>query len=307
MTACPVRLAGFGLVAALAAACGGDGVAVVVGGSGSLHPLSEAVAESFVGTLPGRRLAVGYSGTAGGLRRLCRGEIDISAASRRISAMEADACRAAGFRYVEIPVARDGIVLVAHPSNTVVDCLTLEELRRLWGPSDDVRSWRDLRPDYPDERIRFFGPGPGSGTFRYFTEVVVGRPGASRSDHYQTANDDMIARGVAGDRWGLGYLGSAAHMHNRDRLRAIAVDTGFGCVPPSAEAVADGRYSPLARELYLYVGTSSLARDDVFDLVAHYLDMAARLGPELGYVALPEAEYGRSRAVLAASRRAARP
>lgn len=221
--------------------------------------------------------------------------------------MEADICRTAGFRYIEMPVARDGIVLVAHPSNTVVDCLTLEELRRLWGPGDDVRSWRELRPDYPDERIRFFGPGPDSGTFRYFTEVVVGRPGASRSDHYQTENDDMIARGVAGERWGLGYLGSAGYMRSRDRLRAIAVDTGFGCVSPSAEALADGRYSPLARELYIYVGVSSLARDDVFDLAAHYLDMAARLAPELGYVALPEAEYGRSRAVLAASRRAARP
>ena len=291
--------------AILAAGCdgaGGGGRPVAVGGSSSLYPLSEAVAESFLDTRPERRLTVDFSGTAAGLRRLCDGEIDIAGASRTMSTARAEACRAAGLRPVEIPVARDGIVLVAHPANTVVDCFTLEELRRLWEPARGVRSWRDLRPDYPAEPIRLFAPGSDSGTYRYFTSVVVGRPGASRSDHYQSENDDLIARGVAGERWGLGYLGSAAYTRNRDQLRALAVDTGFGCELPTPEAVADGRYSPLARDLYLYVGESALARDEVFELVAHYLDLAATLAPGMGYVALPEAAYGRSRAMLAAAR-----
>lgn len=264
-------------------ACGGDGTVVAVGGSSSLHPLSEAVAESFHAERPGQRLTVGFSGTAGGLRQLCSGEIDIAGASRRISNIEMAICKEIGIQYIQIPVARDGIVLVANPANTVVDCFTLEELRRLWGPAEEVRSWRDLRPGLPAEPIRLFGPGPDSGTFRYFTAVVVGRPGASRSDHYQTEDDDLIARGVAGDRWALGYLGSAAYTRNRDQLRAMPVDTGFGCVRPTTEAVADGRYTPLARDLYIYVGVTSLARDEVFALVEHYLDVAPALAPETGY------------------------
>lgn len=291
--------------AILAVGCGGQGEGdrpVAVGGSSSLYPLSEAVAESFLETRPERRVTVDFSGTAAGLRRLCDGEIDIAGASRTISTVRAEACRAAGFRFIEIPVARDGVALVANPANTVVDCFTLEELRRLWEPAGRVRSWRDLRPDYPAEAIRLFAPGSDSGTYRYFTAVVVGRPGASRDDSYRSENDDLIARGVAGERWGLGYLGSAAYTRNRDQLRAIAVDAGFGCELPTEEAVADGSYSPLARDLYLYVGVSSLARNEVFDLVAHYLDLAAALAPEIGYVALPEAEYRRSRAVLAAAR-----
>ena len=161
-----------------------------------------------------------------------------------------------------------------------------------------MRTWRDLRPAFPAERIRYYGPGPGSGTFRRFTSVVVGRPGASRTDHYQSEDDDLIARGVAGGRWGLGYFGSAAYTRNRESLRAVPVDTGFGCVEPTPEAVADGRYSPLARDLFIYVGVAALARDEVYALVEYYLSAAATLAVETGYAALPAAEYARGRAVL---------
>ena len=284
------------------AACGapnGGGGVVRVGGSSSLYTLSEAVAESFAGVRPGFRVTVGFSGTAGGLRQLCDGEIDIAGASRRISTAEAVRCNALGFPFLEIPVARDGITIVANPANTVVDCLTLEELTRLWGPSGEVRTWRDLRPAFPAETIRLFGPGPDSGTFRFFTSVVVGRPGASRADHYQSEDDDLIARGVAGDRWGLGYFGTAAYARNRERLRTVPVDTGFGCVDPTPEAVADGRYSPLARDLFIYVGVASLAREEVYALAEHYLFAAAMLAVEAGYVPLPAGEYVRGRVVLA--------
>lgn len=289
------------VVAALGA-CGapdGGGGVVRVGGSSSLYALSEAVAESFVGVRPGFRVTVDFSGTAGGLRQLCDGEIDIAGASRRMSTAEAARCSALGFSYLEIPVARDGIVIVANPANTVVDCLTLEELTRLWRPPGDVRTWRDLRPAFPTETIRLFGPGHDSGTFHFFTSVVVGRPGASRADHYQSEDDDLIARGVAGDRWGLGYFGSAAHARNRERLRRVPVDTGFGCVDPTPEAVADGRYSPLARDLFIHVGVASLAREEVYALAEHYLFAAAMLADETGYVPLPAAAYARGRAALA--------
>ena len=290
---------------ALFAACGAPdwgGRVVTLDGSSSLYPLSEAVAESFVASRPDHRVAVGFSGTAGGIRKLCDGEIDIAGASRTMSSAEAARCAAAGFRLLEIPVARDGIVIAANPANAFVDCLTLGELTRVWGPPGEIRSWRDLRPDFPPEAIRLFGPGPDSGTFRFFTSVVVGRPGASRADHYQSEDDDLIARGVAGDRWGLGYFGSAVYARHRERLRAIPVDTGFGCVDPTAEAVADGRYSPLSRDLFIYVGVASLARAEVYDLAEHYLLAAAALAAETGYVPLPTAEYERGRAILSGAR-----
>ncbi len=306
----PVMCRGFVAVAAGAAVAaavgcgtpGGSGGVVRLGGSSSLYALSEAVAESFAGARPGFRATVGFSSTSGGLRQLCDGEIDIAGASRTISAAEAVRCREAGFRFIEIPVARDGIVIVANPANTVLDCLTLDELTRLWGPSGEVRTWRELRPALPAEKIRLFGPSTGSGTFRFFTSVVVGRPGASRADHYQSADDDLIARGVAGDRRGLGYLGSAPYARNRQHLRAVPVDTGFGCVDPTPGAVADGRYSPLARDLFIYVGVAALAREEVYALADHYLLAAAGLAAEAGYVALPAAEYVRGRAMLTATR-----
>lgn len=295
-----------GFVGSIVAACsGGDGGAgrvVRVGGSSSLYPLSVVVADDLAAAHPEARLVVGISGTAGGLRRLCEGEIDVSGASRPISTAESARCREVKMEYLEVPVARDGIAIVANPANTAARCLTLDELARLWEPSSSVRRWRDLRPALPAETIRLFGPGSDSGTFDFFTNVVVGRPGASRVDYYQTEDDNLIGRGVAGDRWALGYLGSAAVGTNRTLLRTVAVDTGFGCVLPTEAAISDGRYSPLARDLYLYVALASLARPDVYDFVQHYVESAERLSRTTGYVALPAAEYDRALEVLARAR-----
>lgn len=293
-----------GLLAVLTAACGaGEGGRVVrVGGSSSLYPLSVAVADDLAAARPDARIVVAKSGTAGGLRRLCEGGIDVSGASRPISTAEAALCRAAGIDYLAIPVARDGIAIVVNAANTVLECLTLGELARLWEPSSPVRRWRDLRPALPAETIRLFGPGSDSGTFDFFTNVVVGRPGASRVDYYQTEDNNLIARGIAGDRWALGYLGSAATATDHTVLRTVAVDTGFGCVLPTGEAVSDGRYSPLSRDLYLYVALGSLTRRDVYDFVHHYVASTARLSRMTGFVALPAAEYGRGLDLLARTR-----
>ena len=285
-------------LAPLVPSCAGDETVVSVGGAGSLYPLSEAVAEDYAAARPGARITVDASGSVGGLRRLCSGELDIAGASRPISNAESERCRAAGRRYLAIPIVRDGVAIVANQANTVAGCLTLDELRRLWEPSSSVGMWRDLRPAYPAEDIRLFGPGPGSGTFEFFTGVVVGRPGASRADYYQTEADNLIAHGVAGDRWALGYFGSASFAANRERLRTVAVDTGYGCVAPTDEAVSDGTYSPLSRDLYLYVTHSTLARPEVHDFVRHYVTTASRLATLAGYVPLPPAEYARSRALL---------
>ncbi len=271
-----------------------------VDGSSSLYALSVAAAADLAAVRPGARIAVGMSGTVGGLRRLCDGGIDVAGASRPISTAESARCRAEGLEYLAVPVARDGVAIVVNAaSNAALQCLTLGELARLWEPSSAVRSWRDLRPAFPAETIRLFGPGNDSGTFDFFTNVVVGRPGASRVDYYRTEDDNLIARGVAGDRWALGYLGSAAVGADRARLRTLAVDTGFGCAFPTEEAVSDGRYSPLSRDLYLYVSLASLARREVHQFVRHYVASAERLSRPAGYVPLPAAEYERGLAELA--------
>ena len=275
----------------------GDGV--MVGGSTSLEPLMEAVAEEFARRAPEYRVAASFSGSGGGFRRLCQGEIDVAGASRPISSEEAARCRELEARYLALPVARDGVAVVANLDNAQVECLTLDELERIWGPSSRVATWRDLRPGLPAEKVRLYGPGPDSGTFDVFTTVVSGRTGASRTDYYQTENDHLVARGVAGHRWSLGYFGYARYAANRGLLRAVAVDTGFGCVAPSPESIADGRYSPLVRDLYLYVHEPALVRPAVREFASFFLVAGEALAGEAGYSPLPATAYARSAALLA--------
>ena len=289
------------LLLACAPAGGGDlGPAVAFGGSSTLGPLAEAVAEEFARRGgPERRVAVTLSGSGGGFRRLCEGEIDVAGASRPISPAEAARCREADTRYLALPVARDGVTVVANPENAEVACLTLGELERIWAPSSRVATWRDLRPGLPAEKIRLYGPGPDSGTFDFFTTVVAGRAGASRADYYQTENDHLVARGVAGHRWALGYFGYAHYAASRGLLQAVAVDTGFGCVLPSHESIASGRYSPLVRDLYIYVREAALARPAVREFASFFVASGEAIAAEVGYAPLPTAAYARSAALLA--------
>lgn len=284
---------------------GGSAAVVVVGVSGSMSPLAEVVAEAFAEQRPGYRVAVSPSGSGGAFGRLCRDEVEIAGSSRPISAAEAASCRRAGRDYLAVPVARDGVTVVANAANTAVTCLTLAELARIWEPSSRVATWRDLRPGLPREKVRLYGPGPDSGTLDFFTTVVAGRAKASRADYHQTASHHLVARGVAGHLWALGYFGYAHYANNRERLRAVAVDTGFGCVPPSPAAFLDGRYSPLARDLYIYVGRRSLARSEVYDLAQFFVGAGETLAVEVGYAPLPASEYARSREGLTQARAAA--
>ena len=307
----PVRAGRAAAVAAcsvlLGACVGGDlvggGARVVrVGGSSSLAALSEAVAEDFAAVRPSARVIVTGSGSGRGIRDLCSGRLDIAGASRPILSVEAALCAGSGVTLASLPIARDGVAVVVHPDNAAAGCLTLDELARLWAPGSTVTTWQDLRPALPRTTIRLFGPGPGSGTFDFFTRIVVGRAGAGRADHYQTDHDHLVARGVAGHRWALGYLGSALLVANRQSLRPVAVDTGFGCVPPTREAVSSGAYSPLSRDLHLHVSHAALARPEVRDFARHYAASAERLTIETGHVPLAPAEYARTLDVLASVR-----
>ncbi len=242
------------------------------------------------------RVSVGVSGTGGGLQRLCNGETEIANASRRINAVEAASCAAQGIEPLEVQIAWDGLTVVAHPANDWVTCVTMAELRRVWAPGSDVGSWRQLRPDWPAEEMRLYGPDADSGTFDYFTAMVVGEGGASRSDYTASADDNVLVAGVSGDRGALGYFGYAYFEDNRAFLRALEVDGGSGCVAPTHKTILDGTYTPLARPMYIYVRRDALARPEVKAFVDFYIDNAPTLIPETGYIPLEGNAYAEIRA-----------
>ena len=271
---------------------------VSVDGSSTVWLISAEVAERFVGMTGDVEAPVAISGTGGGFRRFCAGETDIQGASRPISAEEAAACAAAGVTHYGFEIAYDGITVVVNPANDFVQCLTVEQLRRLWMPDDPARTWRDLDPAWPDEEIELYGPGIASGTFDSFTTEIVGERGASRQDYILSENDNVLVQGVADEEQSLGYFGFAYYVETQDRLRAVAIDAGAGCVAPSRETIADGSYRPLSRPLYVYVSGESLARPEVRELMRFYLATAKESSESVGYVATDDATYAANQAKL---------
>jgi phosphate transport system substrate-binding protein len=281
---------------ALIVGCGGGDPAGMTGtvridGSSTVFPITEAVAEEFQRENRGVRVTVGISGTGGGFKKFCSGETDIADASRKITEGEREACRAAGYEPIELAVAFDGLSVVANPENDFCDCLTVEELRRIWEPGSTVERWNQVRPDWPNEEIVLYGPGTDSGTFDYFTEAIMGESGASRPDFTASEDDNVLVQGVAGDRYSLGYFGYAYYVENRNRLKLVAVNGGDGCVRPSPETIENGEYRPLSRPLFIYVRRSALERPEVEVFVRYYLENAAMLVPDVGYVPMGAERY----------------
>ena len=298
-------------IALLLAACSGEsgsGVSeegaltgtVALDGSSTVFPISEAVAEEFTLIAPGVRVPVGVSGTGGGFKKFLAREIDINDASRTISESEIAVAEAAGLEYLEIPVAYDGLSIVVHPSNTWVDHLTVAELQMIWQPGSPVDSWDDVRPEWPAEPLRLYGPGTDSGTFDYFTEVINGEGGTSRPDYTASEDDNVLVTGIAGDENSLGFFGYAYYIANQDRVKLVPVDGGDGPVLPNPTTINDGTYQPLSRPIFIYVSKSSAARPEVRAFVDFYLDSAAVLATEVGYIEMPAAEYEKYKAAFAA-------
>lgn len=267
---------------------------MLVDGSSTVFPVTEAIAEEF--QLAGQRVrvTVGVSGTGGGFSKFCNGEIDLTNASRPIKDSEAEVCEANGVRYVELAIAIDAIAVVVNPQDGFVpnDCLTVEQLRETWEPGSSVRRWSDLDPSLPDVALKLYSPGHDSGTFDYFTEAVMGESGASRTEGVLFSEDDnVLVQGVAGDRGSFGYFGLAYYEENADKLKALAIDAGDGCVPPTAEAIEADRYRPLSRPLFIYVKQEALRRPEVEEFTRFYLEHVDEVLDEIGYVPLPRERY----------------
>lgn len=264
---------------------------IQVDGSSTVFPLSEAVAEGFQQQTQGRvRVTVGESGTGGGFRKFCRGETHISNASRPISTSEMATCRAAGIQYVEIPVAFDALTVVVHPSNPVRS-MTVAELRRVWEPNSTINNWRQINPSFPDMPLVLFGAGTASGTFDYFTEAVVGRSRASRTDYTPTEDDNVTVQGVSSNPGGMGYFGLAYLHENQSRLRGLAIDNGAGPIEPNVQNAENGSYAPLSRPMFIYVNAAALRRPQVQQFVQYFVNNAGRYSTQVGYIPLPANAY----------------
>jgi phosphate transport system substrate-binding protein len=264
-------------------------------GSSTVAPLVTLAAERFRKQEPGVRISVGVSGTGGGFERFCAGETDVSDASRAIEDEEKAACRKKRVVYRELQVANDGLSVVVNADNDWVDCLTVEQLEKIWQPGSKVDSWKDVDPSFPDEHIELYGPGTDSGTFDYFTGAIVGEEGASRSDYSATEDDNVIVNGVSGGDGALGYIGLSYVEQNKGKLKAIAVDGGDGCVEPSAETVQDGSYKPLSRPLFVYVAADALEeRLEVSSFLTFLLENQDSLARSALFVPLTEEQATKS-------------
>lgn len=279
---------------------------VKVDGSSTVYPVTEALAEEFQGKYPGVKVTVGISGTGGGFKKFTRGETDISDASRPILAKEMEDARANGIEYIELPICFDALTVVIHPQNTWATSMTVAELKRIWEPEAQgkITRWSQVRPEWPNEKIELFGPGTDSGTFDYFTEAIVGKAKASRGDFTASEDDNILVRGVEGNKYALGYFGYAYFEPHARKLRAVAIQWEKNKVKdpvlPSKEAVIDGTYNPLSRPLFIYVNKKSLeTKPHVRQFVEFYLEHVAGLSAEVKYVPLPSAAYETIRSRLA--------
>jgi len=271
---------------------------IIIDGSSTVFPITEAVAEEFRKTNSGVNISIGFSGTGGGFKKFTIGETDISNASRPIKESEATIAKDNKIDYVELMIAYDGLSIMVNKANDFVTSLTMAELKLIWAPESTVKTWRDVRPEWPNEPIKLYAPGTDSGTFDYFTEVVNGKSGAIRTDFTPSEDDNVLVQGIAGDKYSLGFFGYAYYVENTDKLKIVKIDAGKGAIEPTFETIKDGSYAPLSRPIFMYVTKTALAKEHVMAFVKYFLTDGTSLIKEVGYVPLTEAAYAEQLAKL---------
>ena len=291
------------LAAALVlSACGGANNAggengasgsVRVDGSSTVYPLTAIAAEDFQIANSGVRVTVGNSGTGGGFEKFCRGETDANNASRPIKESEVESCADNGIDYGQLIVAIDALTVVVNIDNDFASCLTTDQLAAIWGPDSTISNWNQVDPSFPDEPLPLFGPGTDSGTFDYFTEVINGKEGSSRTDFTPSEDDNVVVQGVAGSKGALGYFGYTYFEENSDKLKALEIDSGAGCVAPSEQTARDGSYTPLSRPLFVYPSVQALANPAVAEFFQYYIDNDAEIAKAALYIPLSDADQAK--------------
>jgi phosphate transport system substrate-binding protein len=277
---------------------------ITIDGSSTVYPITLAVAEDFQKANTGVKVTVAFAGTGGGFKKFCNGETDMNDASRPIKADDAGegvACKAKGIEWLELGVATDALSVVVNKDNDWAKCLTKDQLKKIWDQGSTVSKWSDIDPSFPADAIKLFGPGADSGTFDYFTEAINGKAKQSRSDYTQSEDDNALVTGVAGDKFALGYFGFAYLEENLDKIKAVEIDGGSGCVAPSAESVNGGTYKPLARPLFIYPSKAALKRPEVAAFLRFYVDNVNKYVDETGYIEAQPAVLDKAKTDLAAA------
>jgi phosphate transport system substrate-binding protein len=271
---------------------------IAIDGSSTVFPFAQAAAEQFQGENPGVKITVGQSGTGGGFEKFCAGETDISDASRPIKDdEEVPICEKAGVKYKEVQVANDGIAVTTNKGLTI-DCMTVDQLKKLWEKSSDVESYSEVDPKLPDTKVSLFGPGTDSGTFDFFTDEINGEEGNTRKDYQPSEDDNVLVQGVSGDEGGLGYFGFSYYEQNQDKLNLVGVDGGDGCVKPSLEAIQDGSYKPLSRPLFMYPSEKSLARPEVKAFMDYVVENQDQIAKAAQIVPMTQAQADKGKTAL---------
>ena len=279
---------------------------VVVDGSSTVFPITSAWAGGFNNEQ--RQVVVRFSGTGGGFEKFCRGETDLSDASRPIRQSEIDLCTSNGVTgIVELLVAYDGLSAVVNHNNNWAGNLTVAQLCRVWasntsagacgGAGAHVTRWNEINPSWPAQDITLYGPGTDSGTFDYFVEVILDPFDETiTADFFASEDDNVLVQGIAGDQYALGYFGYAYAIANPASLKILAIDdedptNGDGPIFPTEQTVKDGTYAPLSRPLYLYGNSRSLARPVVVDFLRFgFSGQGQVLVSQTGYVTLNAGE-----------------
>jgi phosphate transport system substrate-binding protein len=271
---------------------------IAIDGSSTVYPITEAVAEEFQKANKGLKVTVGIGGTGGGFKKFCRGETDISNASRPISVREREDCKTAGVDFIELPVALDALAVLVNPKNDWAKEMTVAELKKIWEPAAQgkITNWKQVRDSFPDRPLKLYGAGVDSGTYDYFTLAIVGKEHSSRGDFTASEDDNVLVQGISGDLNALGFFGLAYYIENKSKLKAVAIkmDDQAKGVEPSVEAARGGVYQPLSRPIFIYVSKKSVeTKPEVAKFVEFYMDnkQSAKLVQEVGYVPLPDNAY----------------
>jgi phosphate transport system substrate-binding protein len=270
---------------------GGDlSGSIKIDGSSTVAPFAQAAAEAFQGQNPNVKVTVGTSGTGGGFEKFCAGETDISDASREIKPdEEAPVCKKAGITYQEVQVANDGIAVTTN-KDLKVECLTTDQLKKLWNKGSKVNSLSEIDPKLPDTKLSLYGPGTDSGTFDFFTEKINGEEGVSRTDYQPSEDDNVLVQGIEGSQGGLGYFGFSYYEGNASKLNLVGVDGGKGCVKPSTAAIQSGKYAPLSRPLFMYPKEKALARPEVKAFMEYVIDNYSEIAKTASIVPMTDAQ-----------------
>lgn len=270
---------------------------VIIDGSSTVFPISEAIAERYIkqgDAFKNVKIPISESGTGGGFNKFVIKETDITNASRKIKESEKKKAESNNVQYLEIKIGLDGITNAKHPSNTFVDSLTQSELKKIWIAGSTIKTWKDIRPEWPDQKINFYAPSSSNGTYDFFVEEILGKGAKIRSDYQANQSENILVQQISGDENALGFLGFAYYHQNQAKVSPIGLIEADSneAVLPTESTIKSGSYKPLSRPLFIYVNKESyLKKPQVKSFIEFYIQHAKDEVAASSYIPLEDSAY----------------